>query len=738
MDLTAPSIPARPSTLRARRIKARLSVASRKSRVRTSLVNIHWDADGGGQEEESFEESIDDIPVLADHQTQFLLPPGVESTPGTGTNSTLLEGKDEIPQTTELPIAGPSKRKDAKDWRLTLPRITSSDSANNRESILRRSADLTTEEAILTDVFSGQLAPTIADVLLADDDVEVVPVYDAIALYDFDASLDESDDAISFKAGDRLKVFGKRNVRNTVFTEDDGGDFQWEKEVEVSEGWCQAERLGKAGFAPVAYLQFASDTTPLETRSQIDLVITGPLDSPPLDCIMPSNPTLADSLISMPDPSVVSSFAETSISQSSYPSAAMSALGNGMGAMTDKLRKRLRSLLGSWFEGGDSVQDFILGNACGSAPRTFSDMDGSRSSMFADYMDDTEPGEEKHLIETERGLTWGGRSPRFSVTVKSPERHRKVSFEPSQKQNVVVDEFVAYRVFTWFDDEDKQLYTSLSVQRRYTDFEWLHDHLKRRYPPTIIPLPTLPPKHSLITNKFDKGLVESRGRGLERYLGAISRHPLLRSDGAVVLFLSCGGTSMGGLTKDDLARLRQEQTYKEDQIEVVLDDDEWIEGRKMFDQRRSLQGPEGGPANFLKRVAVSVPARKDGRVAAVQNPMDRFATHLSLMESHMAPMLDASARHRDNVSELHTRYASMANALEDMGRGKADEGRMMRNLAWCWKRGCFGCHEFSGSLLAVSKHLKGVADVYEAHVSFLCSRKMTMRKSSRVLMYSLV
>lgn len=88
---------------------------------------------------------------------------------------------------------------------------------------------------------------------------------------------------------------------------------------------------------------------------------------------------------------------------------------------------------------------------------------------------------------------------------------------------------------------------------------------------------------------------------------------------------------------------------------------------------------------------------------------------------------------------MHDRYQEIADALEVLARGRADEGRLMRNLSWCWKRGCFGmifvargnvpscslcnadCHEFSGNMLAISKHLHGIAEVYENHAqSDLC------------------
>ncbi|KAJ3020658.1 hypothetical protein HKX48_000452 [Thoreauomyces humboldtii] len=582
-----------------------------------------------------------------------------------------------------------------------------------RSSIFRRSeggdSELTTEEAILTTVFSGHLSPTIAETLLDNEEMEVVPVYDAIAVYDYDAEGDgEVKDPMTFRSGDRIRVFGKQDIRNTVLGSGDfgggGEDWAWEKEVEVSDGWCQVEIGGIVGFAPVSYLRFASDTTPLETRSEIELVLT---DSRPPLTRFPALPTpaplnMVDSFLSGNGEVSLTGTSDSSISQLNYPSA-MAAIGHGVGAITGKVRNRLRRLLGSWFD-GDSVHDFILGKAAGSNPV-------GEAAVESEGDEDTSGAAEsgKHMIES--GFKWSLNSPAYDITLQVAERRRKVSLDDAYiRPNTITDEFISYKLLSWFPDEIGSLQTVLTVHRRFNDFEWLHGHLQNRFPPSVIPLPALPSKQHMLlpTRRFDRNHVALRMRALERYLNALARHPLLRSEEVVVLFLSCGGTSVRSVAKDD--RARSAIDLGEAGASVVVDDEEWIDAKRVYDIESAGRNP--GPANFYKRIALTEDVHPE---TGFPNMMDRFAKHLSLFEAHLDPLVESTQKHQTTVVNLHNRYQEMAECLEVLARGQSQEGRMLRNLAWCWKRGCYDCHEFSNALLAVSKHLQGVAIAYEQH-----------------------
>ena len=77
------------------------------------------------------------------------------------------------------------------------------------------------------------------------------------------------------------------------------------------------------------------------------------------------------------------------------------------------------------------------------------------------------------------------------------------------------------------------------VIRRYSDFVWLLDCLHKRYPFRLLPL--LPPKRVQINGNHiaaDSSFLEKRRRGLARFANALVRHPVLREEQLVVMFLT--------------------------------------------------------------------------------------------------------------------------------------------------------------------------------------------------------
>ncbi|CAG8784875.1 30912_t:CDS:2, partial [Racocetra persica] len=76
------------------------------------------------------------------------------------------------------------------------------------------------------------------------------------------------------------------------------------------------------------------------------------------------------------------------------------------------------------------------------------------------------------------------------------------------------------------------------VTRRYSDFWWLMECLVKKYPYRI--LPDLPPKKIGVNGFYftvDESFLEKRRKGLARFLNFISRHPILKDDQLVEMFL---------------------------------------------------------------------------------------------------------------------------------------------------------------------------------------------------------
>ncbi|KAK8843408.1 hypothetical protein IAR55_007065 [Kwoniella newhampshirensis] len=70
------------------------------------------------------------------------------------------------------------------------------------------------------------------------------------------------------------------------------------------------------------------------------------------------------------------------------------------------------------------------------------------------------------------------------------------------------------------------------VSRRYSDFVWLLDTLLKRYPFRL--LPALPPKRI----GPDAIFLETRRKGLRRFINFVVNHPVMKDDGALNVFLT--------------------------------------------------------------------------------------------------------------------------------------------------------------------------------------------------------
>ncbi|XP_014725747.1 PREDICTED: sorting nexin-8 isoform X3 [Sturnus vulgaris] len=78
-----------------------------------------------------------------------------------------------------------------------------------------------------------------------------------------------------------------------------------------------------------------------------------------------------------------------------------------------------------------------------------------------------------------------------------------------------------------------------SVYRRYNDFVVFHEVLLYKFPYRMVP--ALPPKRML---GADREFIESRRRGLKRFINLVARHPPFSEDVLLKLFLSFSGSDV--------------------------------------------------------------------------------------------------------------------------------------------------------------------------------------------------
>lgn len=78
-----------------------------------------------------------------------------------------------------------------------------------------------------------------------------------------------------------------------------------------------------------------------------------------------------------------------------------------------------------------------------------------------------------------------------------------------------------------------------TVKRRYQDFCWLSEKLKRDHPSCI--LPPLPDRHSLLdmlVDRFSPDFIKKRQLALERFLKRLSEHPVLSNSEVLQQFMT--------------------------------------------------------------------------------------------------------------------------------------------------------------------------------------------------------
>jgi len=95
--------------------------------------------------------------------------------------------------------------------------------------------------------------------------------------------------------------------------------------------------------------------------------------------------------------------------------------------------------------------------------------------------------------------------------------------------------YVAYTVKV-LNHSDKSYH---EVERRYSDFDWLCEHLKSVHPSCVVP--QIPEK--TLSGNFDEGLMAFRARELMRFLQRVLAHPIMSEDEAVQTFITADETT---------------------------------------------------------------------------------------------------------------------------------------------------------------------------------------------------
>ncbi|KAF0544214.1 sorting nexin [Gigaspora margarita] len=194
-----------------------------------------------------------------------------------------------------------------------------------------------------------------------------------------------------------------------------------------------------------------------------------------------------------------------------------------------------------------------------------------------------------------------------------------------------------------------------TVTRRYSDFWWLMECLVKKYPYRI--LPDLPPKKIGV----DESFLEKRRKGLARFLNFIVKHPILKDDQLVEMFLK-------------------------EQMEIAV----W----------RRTNSPDL-EEEYLKRQITPemerrIPEDLDKRLEKVVNKLDDTVDHYR----NMCNIMDRIARRQEGMATDYMRYHLSLNSLIEKEKG-------------CYIEDCHNCSQVVQGLEHVSKHFHTTSTIME-------------------------
>lgn len=200
-----------------------------------------------------------------------------------------------------------------------------------------------------------------------------------------------------------------------------------------------------------------------------------------------------------------------------------------------------------------------------------------------------------------------------------------------------------------------------TVVRRYSDFWWLMECLVKRYPFRI--LPALPPKKIGVNGFYftvDESFLEKRRKGLARFLNFITRHPILKDDYLVEMFL----------TEQSIAEWRKNN--------IPDLEEEYIKRR------------------ITPEMESRIPDNLDERLDKVYKKLDDTIDHYR----NMCNLMERIARRQEGMATDYMRYSLALNSLIEKEKG-------------CYIEDCYNCTQVVHGLEQVSSHFQRTSTVME-------------------------
>ncbi|SPC62317.1 related to Sorting nexin 9 [Ustilago sp. UG-2017b] len=344
------------------------------------------------------------------------------------------------------------------------------------------------------------------------------------------------------------------------------------------------------------------------------------------------------------------------------------------------------------------------------------------------------------------GPKWKSKCPPFLVQVHHPEKRTKLNG---------MQEYTVYYVTSTYpvdepsnggtgDDSDSLSgrtgcipYDPLggpyppgaqvTVVRRFTQFEWLHQVLAKHY--SALMIPPLPEKQ--YSGRFASDFIETRRADLEMWISRLVRHPVLRYSDLIRFFLSCedeiewrstAATLLRGSDAEGKGGVFAQTWHPDFNFDIT---DAALEAERMDTFLKTLEktiNGVGGHNAGKHGVLAAYKNHREGHVATSSNYRDLSYTLLrTLTGAGAGPSSDNKAGFMldDDAHKIH------GPPMGNIGK-RSSTGATNEHGAWCWREDCQECLNLTSALQNTAETLQSVGDIYEHH-----SRETLLRQHER-------
>jgi sorting nexin-8 len=201
----------------------------------------------------------------------------------------------------------------------------------------------------------------------------------------------------------------------------------------------------------------------------------------------------------------------------------------------------------------------------------------------------------------------------------------------------------------------------LKVVRRYSDFLWLLECLVKIYPFRL--LPVLPPKRLAVDGRYlssDSYFLERRRRGLSRFVNQLVKHPVLREEKLVQMFLTVD-TEWTSWRKQSAIRLEEEFAQRSISSSFAA---QWNEQEEM-DRWRTVRNGASDSLEIISQLCM-LADRIYKRQEAMATDYSKLANAFGLLTSSCASVYSQEGNEMPAIKEgllSASRYSSNVHEL---------------------------------------------------------------------------